>query len=179
MDSSTALKRLNLWDKQGRWVFTRADLAKIFHEDSPRAFKAGLQRLVADEILLRPVRGVYLYALSQDLSTDTIEHIARAMRRGEYNYVSLESALSEYGVISQIPVDRLTVMTTGRKGEYPTSFGTIEFTHTKRRPVDILPDVRDVGRPLKLATPAAAWRDLKRVGRNTHLVNEQELASHG
>lgn len=38
--------------------------------------------------------------------------------RGEYNYISLESALSEYGIISQIPIDRLTIMTTGRKGEY-------------------------------------------------------------
>ncbi|MEX0618619.1 MAG: hypothetical protein WDZ76_01525 [Pseudohongiellaceae bacterium] len=179
MNTTTALKRLNLWDNQDRFVFTRADLAKIFHEDSPRAFKAGLQRLVADEILLRPVRGVYLYALSQSRGSDTVEHIARALRRGEYNYVSLESALSEYGVISQVPVDRLTVMTTGRKGEYPTPFGTIEFTHTKRRPGDILPGVRDVGRPLKLATPAVAWRDLKRVGRNTHLVNEQELATDG
>ncbi|MDP2141453.1 MAG: hypothetical protein Q8L20_11645 [Gammaproteobacteria bacterium] len=179
MNISTALKRLNSWDKQGRFIFTRADLAKIFHEDGPRAFKAGLQRLVADEILLRPVRGVYFYALSQSQGDDTIELIARALRRGEYNYVSLESALSEYGVISQIPVDRLTVVTTGRKGEYPTPFGTIEFTHTKRRPVDILLGVREVGRPLKLATAAVAWRDLKRVGRNTHLVNEQELALHG
>lgn len=178
MDNITALKRLNLWDKRGRFVFTRADLTKIFHEDSPRAFKAGLQRLVAKEILIRPVRGIYVYALAQSGGSDTIEHIARALRRGEYNYVSLESALSEYGVISQIPVDRLTVMTTGRKGEYVTPFGTIEFTHTKRRPVDLLPSIRDVGRPLKLASPAAAWRDLKRVGRNTHLVNEQELATH-
>lgn len=179
MDNTTALKRLNHWDAQGRFVFTRADLAKIFHEDSPRAFKAGLQRLVTDGILLRPVRGVYLYALSRSGSSDTIEHIARALRRGEYNYVSLESALSEYGAISQIPVDRLTVMTTGRKGEYPTPFGTIEFTHTKRGPTDILAGIRDVGRPLKLATPAIAWRDLKRVGRNTHLVNEQDLEEHG
>ena len=178
MENTTALKRLNYWDKQGRYVFTNADLAKIFHDDSPRARKAGLRRLVADEFLLHPVRGIYLNALSQSQGSDTIEHIARALRRGEYNYVSLESALSEYGVISQIPVDRLTVMTTGRKGEYSTPFGTIEFTHTKRRPSDILPGVRDVGRPLKLATAAIAWRDLKRVGRNTHLVNEQELAAY-
>lgn len=179
MDTTTALKRLSLWDKQGRYVFTRGDLARIFHEDSARAFRDGLRRLTAAGILQRPVRGVYVFALSQSRGNDTIEHIARALRRGEYNYVSLESALSEYGAISQIPVDRLTVMTTGRKGEYITPFGTIEFTHTKRRPMDILSGVRDVGRPLKLATPAVAWRDLKRVGRNTHLVNEEELADHG
>ncbi len=179
MNNSTAIKRLNHWDQQGRYVFTRGDLAKIFHDDSPRAFKAGLQRLVAEEILLRPVRGVYVYGLSRSRSSDTLEHIAKALRRGEYNYVSLESALSEHGAISQIPVDRLTVMTTGRKGEHATPYGTIEFTHTKRLPGDILPEVRDVRRPLKLATPAAAWRDLKRVGRNTHLVNERELSADG
>jgi len=39
-------------------------LASIFHEDSPRALRAGLQRLVADEILLRQVRT----ALEQDTS---------------------------------------------------------------------------------------------------------------
>lgn len=175
MDTSIALKRLNHWDQQGRHVFTRGDLATIFHEDSPRALKGALRRLVADEILLRPARGVYVYALGRNPGRDTLEHVARALRRGQYNYVSLESALSEYGAISQIPVDRLTVMTTGRRGEYATPFGTIEFTHTKRSPVDILSGVRDVRRPLKLATPAAAWRDLKRVGRNTHLVNEREL----
>ncbi len=179
MDSTTALKRLNHWDQQGRHVFTRGDLAKIFHDDSPRAFKAGLNRLVAEQILLRPVRGVYVYALSSNPGSDTLEHIARALRRGEYSYVSLESALSEHGAISQIPVDRLTVMTTGRKGEYTTPYGTIEFTHTKRPPQDILAGTRDVKRPLRLAAPATAWRDLKRVGRNTHLVNEAELANHG
>ncbi len=179
MKNSTALKRLNTWDKQGRQVFAYADLAKIFHDDSPRAFKAGLRRLVAEEILLRPVRGIYVNALSQGKGGETIEHIARALRRGDFNYLSLESALSEYGAISQIPMDRLTVMTTGRRGEYSTPFGVIEFTHTKRRPGAILPGIRDVGRPLKLATPEAAWRDLKRVGRNTHLVDERELAAHG
>jgi hypothetical protein len=29
---------------------------------------------------------------------------------------------------------------------------------------------------LRLATPAAAWRDLKRVGRNTSLVDRASLA---
>jgi len=28
-----------------------------------------------------------------------------------------------------------------------------------------------------MATPQAAWRDLKRVGRNTHLVDESELTN--
>jgi len=120
---------------------------------------------------------VYVYVLAGDAEPRLIEQIAVALRRGYYSYTSLESALSEYGAISQIPVDRLTVMTTGRKGVYRTRWGTIEFTHTKRSPADILDHTCDVGRPLRMATPQAAWRDLKRVGRNTHLVDESELTN--
>lgn len=43
--------------------------------------------------------------------------------------------VSESGAISLIPLDRLTVMMSGRKGHYETPYGVIEFTHTKR-PVD-------------------------------------------
>jgi len=175
MDQATALKRLSQWDRHGRFVFTRADLAKLFHEDSPRALKDGLRRLVAEGLLERPARGVYINALAQSRGSDMIEQIARALRRGEYNYVSLESALSEYGAISQVPLDRLTVMTTGRKGVYKTPYGTIEFVHTKRPVSELLQRMTDVGRPLHLATLPAAWSDLKRVGRNTHLVDESML----
>ncbi|EYU15471.1 hypothetical protein [Photorhabdus aegyptia] len=89
-------------------------------------------------MLSRPVRGIYLFNFAHSHDSYAIEHIAKALRRGEYNYISLESALSEYGVISQILIDRLTVMTTGRKGLYHTPLGTIEFTHTKRQQEDIL-----------------------------------------
>lgn len=177
MEEFTAIKRLSDWDRQGRFVFTGADLAKIFHEDSPRALKDGLRRLVRRGILERPVRGVYIYALSHGKGRYVIEHIAKAMRRGEYSYVSLESALSEYGAISQVPVDRLTVMTTGRKGLYKTAYGTIEFIHTKRPLADLLERTIDIQRPLHFAKPEAAWSDLKRVGRNTHLVDKGALHS--
>ncbi|BBM66921.1 hypothetical protein VA249_35670 [Vibrio alfacsensis] len=130
-----------------------------------------LKRLVKNQILERVARGIYLYALSKDrFSANTLEIIAKTLRRGEYSYVSLESALSEYGVISQIPVNRLTVMTTGRKGEYKTRYGVIEFTHTKKSVPDIIDSIRSVGRPLRIATQETAIRDLKRVGRNVHLI---------
>lgn len=175
MNRATALKKFTEWDKRGRYVFTLADLSKMFAEDSPKTLQAGLNRLVKEGILTRPVRGVYLFNLAHSSDSYAIEHIARALRRGEYNYVSLESALSEYGVISQIPIDRLTVMTTGRKGTYHTPFGTIEFTHTKRSQQDILAGIVQANRPLRIATPECALRDLKRVGRNVHLVNEKAL----
>ena len=173
MNQTNAIQRLTAYDRKGRHVFTKGDLAKVFHEDSERALDAGLNRLVRQGILARAVNGIYVNTLSGN--PHTLECIAKAMRRGEYNYVSLESALSEYGVISQIPVDRLTVMTTGRKGEYRTPFGTIEFTHTGRSVPDVISDIHVTGRPLKVAAKLKAYRDLKRVGRNTHLVDERML----
>lgn len=175
MDQNVAIKTLSEWARAGRLVFTLGDLAKLFPDDRRKTLLAALRRLVHDGVLGRACRGVYVYLLAGG-EPYLVEQIAVALRRGYYSYISLESALSEYGAISQIPVDRLTIMTTGRKGVYRTSWGTVEFTHTKRSPADILDNARDVGRPLRMATPQAAWRDLKRVGRNTHLVDERSLA---
>ncbi len=176
MNQTSAIKQLTEYDKKGRYIFTNSDLTKIFHEDSKRAIRAGIQRLVESNILTRACNGVYVNALSQNKGCNLLEQLAKTIRRGEYNYLSLESALSEYGAISQILVDRLTVMTTGRKGEYKTPFGTIEFTHTKRSIIEILDSTEVIERPLRLASKKAAYRDLKRVGRNTHLVEEAMLS---
>lgn len=176
MNRQTAIQVLKAWDEMGRCVFTLHDLTKLFPGDSPKALREGLARMVQCGLLQRACRGIYVFSLASGLDSHTIERVATALRRGEYNYISLESALSEYGAISQIPMDCLTVMTTGRKGLYRTPWGSIEFTHTKRPVDDILEHIRDVGRPLRMATPWAAWRDLKRVGRNTHLVDPGVLS---
>lgn len=172
----TARRRLDEWDRrEGRYIFTLRDMAKVFPEDSRKTLQEGINRLRRHGLLQGVARGIYLYPLATTSDPYRLERIARAMRRGEFSYVSLESALSEYGAISQIPVDRLTIMTTGRKGTYRTPYGTIEFTHTSRPVSELMERMRDVGRPLRLATPQAAWADLKRVGRNTHLVDTQVL----
>jgi predicted transcriptional regulator of viral defense system len=173
MKQLDAIKKLAEYDKQGRYVYALSDLRKVFHNDSESTLRAGIKRLIKDEILVRASNGVFVYTQAHSKGSNTLEQIARTIRRGEYNYVSLESALSEYGAISQIPVDRLTVMTTGRSGEFKTSFGVIEFTHTKRTIVDILDNTVEVDRPLRLATLPAALRDLKQVGRNLHLVDDE------
>lgn len=171
MQYIAAQQCLDAWDREGRDVFTLRDLARLFPKDSHKTLQEGVNRLCRSGLLERVGRGIYVYAFARTSVLYRVERIALAMRRGEYSYVSLESALSEYGVISQIPVDRLTVMTTGRKGTYRTRYGTIEFTHTSRPVPDILVRRRDIGRPLQMATPEAALSDLKRVGRNTSLVD--------
>jgi hypothetical protein len=175
MDMKTALNVFSDWDQKGRYVFILNDFIKLFPNDNKRTLQAGVNRLLKQGLLERVSRGVYIFKRSHQLDHNVIEHIAKALRRGHYNYLSLESALSEYGAISQIPIDRLTVMTTGRKGEYITPYGVIEFTHTKRHVRDIIKVIKNIQRPLRLATLQTAWRDLKRVGRNTYLVDKSIL----
>lgn len=171
MNAAKAIEVLDVWALRGRYVFTHRDMTKLFLEDSAKTLQEGINRLVKQQILERVARGIYLYRRTPRRDAYPLEHIAVAMRRGDYSYVSLESALSEYGAISQIPMDRLTVMTTGRKGTYRTPYGTIEFTHTKRPAGDLIKRMKDIGRPLRFATLESAWADLKRVGRNIHLVD--------
>ena len=176
MHKMHAIQVLRHWDKKGRYVFTKQTLAKLFPEDNPKTFSEGLNRLVKEGILQRACRGVYINSDAVSFDQYTIERIAKALRYGEYNYVSLESMLSEYGIISQIPVDRLTVMTTGREGIYKTPYGTIEMTHTKRSVINILNDTILVEkRPLRIATKKTALRDLKRAGRNLDLIDSLEI----
>lgn len=176
MKKTDAIRVLRAWDKKGRYVFTHHMLAKLFPLENPKTFSESLNRLVKAGILQRAARGIYVNNDAVSFDPYLIERIAKALRPGEYNYVSLESMLSEYGVISQIPVDRLTLMTTGREGIYKTPYGTIEMTHTKRSPDDILKHTQRIEkRPLRMATKKTALRDLKRVGRNMNLIDEREL----
>jgi hypothetical protein len=87
---------------------------------------------------VRAVHGVYIYNYSKHKGARTLEDIAQALRRSSYNYISYESALSAYGAVSQVPMGWLTVATTGREGVFATPWGTIEFTHTKRNPMEII-----------------------------------------
>jgi len=176
MKKSNAFSVLREWDENGRFVFTKQDLSKLFFKDSPKAFTEGINRLVHENLLVRACRGIYVNPHAHSFDGYVIERVAIALRRGDYNYVSLESMLSEYGVISQIPIDRLTVMTTGRKGTFNTHYGVIEFTHTKQSVSEILSFLQRIEeRPLPVATREIAWRDLKRVGRNIQMVNRAEL----
>lgn len=178
MNRVRAAEVLRQWDRKGWYVFTRHQLSKLFPLDSAKTFTEGLNRLVKSGLMVRACRGVYVNPHAHSFDSRVVERIARALRPDAYSYVSLESLLSEFGAISQIPLDRLTIMTTGRKGTYKTPYGVIEFTHTQRPVSDVLAHVKQVeGRPLRVASKAAAWRDLKRVGRNVRMVSREAVES--
>lgn len=163
-------------DRRGVHVLTRHDIEKLFPKESAKAMDQSLRRMVSDGLLQRVARGLYVNPAASSKNRWIAEEIAKALRPGNLSYVSLESILSEYGVISQIPISRLTVMTTGASGLIETPYGTIEFTHTKRGVADIIGrTLVDTGRPLRIATQQAAVRDLLRVGRNANMLHSSEL----
>lgn len=177
MNRLDLLQRLAPFEQKGVVVFSKGDLEKIFPEDNEKTLEKGLQRMRRDDLLTRAARGVYVFTLAVPRHRAwLIEEIAKKLRPEDFNYVSLESILSEYGVISQIPVDRLTVMTSGAEGEHVTPFGTIEFTHTQRCISDLLERcVMVKNRPLRIAKKHSAVQDLRRVGRNLELIDWDEV----
>lgn len=173
MRLNDAVRLLFDWDVNGRYVYLKRDLRKLFDENE-ETFNDSLDRLVGSRVLERVARGVYVFAYSRNIGNATLDLIARSLRRGELTYESLESALSAYGVISQIPIDRRTYMTTGRSGEVRTPYGVAEFTHTSASPEKILPELTyPSDRGLPVASKELAWRNLKSVGRNLDLVDEK------
>lgn len=101
MKRDFALTKFVDLDKKGIYVFTLDDLAKMFPQESGKALLKSADRLVASKILERATKGIYVFAFSRHKGKNLIETIASTLRRGHINYISLESALSEYGAISQ------------------------------------------------------------------------------
>ncbi|MBO9428702.1 hypothetical protein [Sulfitobacter sp. R18_1] len=177
MDFKTSIARLSKMDKElGKHVYSLADLRMLFPEDNQRTLNDTCRRLIEGGALERAANGVFVFTYATSLNTDLLERIANTIRRGEYNYLSLESVLSSHGVISQITQGYITMMTTGREGLFTTSYGTIEFTHTARSAAEIVErTIWSKERPFRTAPVEMAYEDLKRVNRNLHLVSLDEL----
>lgn len=147
----------------------------MFPDEQEKSLEKSLQRLVKDGVLERVCKGIYLNPYAASKKSRVIEDIAAVARSGHYSYISLESMLSEYGDISQIPVSVLTVMTTGPRGTLKTKYGNIEFTHTQRPLNEVFKKtVLAPDRPLRVATRDAARQDLMRVGRNVNMLTPVE-----
>lgn len=172
MKSITMTDRLDFLAKNGIYVYSSKMLKSYFPGETKFSLKKTIERLVSNGLLERVCRATYMYTRYSDQCIYKLETIAASLRAGEYSYISLESALSEYSIISQMMLSHLTVMTTGRSQTYITSYGTIEFTHTSRDEIDIISNTSlQDGRPLRIALPEFAYKDLKRVKRNLHMVS--------
>ena len=97
-------------------LFTPSDLRAILPGHSETAFKTLLSRAVSEGYLTRLCRGVYLYEKANPDRGLILPQAAAKLRPLGLNYLSLETVLSDAGVISQIPMNRIMVMSSGRSG---------------------------------------------------------------
>lgn len=166
-------KKLAQADVAGVWAFTSPSFSTLMGGVDPAYLKLMMKRLSDQGVLIRAARGVYVNPAARSSPADIRRGLLRFFRPREINYISLESKLSEAGVISQITT-ALTCMTTGSPGRFDTPWGAVEFTHTDRK-IEIGTDVVLNDGTLE-ATVRTAIRDLRRVGRNLDLIDEEILA---
>lgn len=136
-----------------------------------------LSRAVKAGILRRICKGIYLYPVRDYPAGRVLYHAAARLRASALNYISLETALSDAGVISQIPFNWITLMSSGRShvvacGEY----GHIEFVHTDQSPASLRSELEyDADCRLWRASVKQAVRDMRVTRRNMDLLDEEML----
>jgi hypothetical protein len=161
-------------DRRGVWAFTPATFSALLGDPEPNYLRLMMKRLADQGVLIRAARGVYVNPHARSMPSDVRGGLIRFLRPRELTYVSLESRLSEAGAISQVATT-LTCMTTGSPGRFDTPWGAIELTHTDR-PIALGTDVHARDDGVLEATVERSVRDLRRVGRNTGLIDEETLA---
>jgi len=156
-----------------RYLFTLDDLRGALPELSPGALKTLLSRCRENGLLERVCRGLYLYPAVDFPRGLLLFHAAARLRASCLNYLSLETALSDAGVISQVPLNWITLMSSGRSSIIRCHhWGTIEFVHTEKKP-ELLADQLTYDPRCRLwrASVVLALQDMKDTRRSTDLVD--------
>jgi len=158
---------------EDHYLFSSSDLAAAVPDLGTSALNALLSRARGNGLIQRICRGLYLNPRADYPVGLVLYHAASRLRAGEFNYISLESALSDAGVISQIPMNWLTLMSSGRNYTFDCgAFGHIEFIHTKKKPDSIASHLTyDAECRLWRASVSLALKDMGLTRRNTDLID--------
>jgi len=119
MKTIDLMKAIN---RTGRRIFSAVDIAKMVGSNNKNTIYKTVERLTRNGILTRITNGVY----SAVTTPPDLFEIANSLYVP--SYVSLESALYRYGVISQAPYTITSVST--NKSKRKTAFNNeFEYTH--------------------------------------------------
>jgi len=167
-----------------RCVFSSTDLLGAFPSfgvgvsttEASAKLAVILSRAVKAGVLERVCRGIYYYPVAGYRRENILFHAAARLRAGEFNYLSLETVLSEAGVISQIPMNTITLMSSGRSHVVDCgNYGRIEFVHTEQRAGALAKELAfDSERRLWRASVKQALRDSRVTRRSKDLINTEE-----
>lgn len=150
-----------------KFIYKREEICSLFRSDDIEQIIAKYDYIVSIDL----ERFVYLRST---LPPDFFDKLALSLREGELCYISFEDALSRWSVISQIPMV-LILGTTGKSGVYKTRFGSIEFVHVPHSHEVIMANTTEPYDTIRLAKKLFAFEDLKRIDRNMHLIDYEEL----
>jgi len=155
------------------YLFSSSDLRGALPDQSAGAFKTLLSRVEKAGLLRRVCRGIYLYPAVDYPAGLLLYHAAALLRIDHFNYISLETALSDAGVISQLPFNGITLMSSGRSNLVECGeFGNIEFVHTQKTPDSLTEQLEyDARCHLWRASVPLALKDMRAARRNLDLVN--------
>jgi predicted transcriptional regulator of viral defense system len=125
---------MQLADRE-HYLFSLRDLHALLPELSYNSFKTLVSRVARTGPLRRLCRNLYIFERVDYPRDRVLFHAAARLRAECFNYLSLETVLSDDGLISQIPFSWITIMSSGRSGTIECDgFGTIEFIHTSKKP---------------------------------------------
>lgn len=115
---------LNLFKEHNDIKIFQVNHLKLLTSLNDHALRIALSRLTKNNTIKRVCRGFY----ANPLNPPTVEEISAQIYQP--SYISLESALASYGVLSQIP-RVLTCVTTQLPRVFKTGFGVIEYRQVK------------------------------------------------
>lgn len=154
-------------------LFALSDIRGLCPGRPDSAFLPLVSRLVKREELIRVCRGVYMLPDCELRGSELLGRTAGLLRAGRFNYLSLETVLSEAGVISQIPMARICLMSSGRSNVVSCGlYGEIEFVHTRKTPEQLKESlVYDPRYHLWRASVEQAIQDMRDTHRDTGLID--------
>ncbi len=153
--------------RKEKFIYRRDEICSIFRSDD-------IEQIIAKNDYIVSIDFERFVYLRSTLPPDFFDKLALSLREDELCYISFEDALSRWSVISQIPMI-LILGTTGESGFYKTRFGSIEFVHVPHSREVILSNTTEPYYAIRLAKKFFAFEDLKRIDRNMHLIDYEEL----
>lgn len=174
MKTTQLLECLDFFDKQGKWLFRLSDFLMYFNKENKQNIKISLSRFARNNFIIQVSKGLYANPRAKSMQKCYIQGmVANYLRDKAYSYLSLESVLSEDGLISQMP-NRLIFVSLKFSHTYYTPFATIEYVQTKRKVRNFFNDCYyDDKRGFWVAHTQKAIDDLYKFNRSIDLYEEQ------
>lgn len=117
---------IKILHQKGVSLFTTADARKLFPFEKDNSFYKLLQRLEKSHVIERIAQGKYQFLLKEADDFELANFLATP------SYISLESALSFYGILSQFPYS-LTSVTPLKSRKVIYKNKEYEFAHLEKK----------------------------------------------